>query len=75
MLYTSFFSADIAGLHYYGFNHYTITQDGSAYAVYVMTPEDDDPSGGNYTPGETYAASSLSTAIAIIERLEAGAPE
>lgn len=75
MLYTSFFSVDPEGLHYYGYNHYTVTQDGNAYAVSVMTPEDDDPSGGNYIPGDTYAASALSTAIQIIENLEAGVPE
>lgn len=71
MLYTSFFDVDPEGLHYYGYNHYTITQDGNAYAVYVETLDED----GNATPGETYAASSLSTAIQIIENLESGEPE
>lgn len=58
-------------LHYYGANHYHITQNRTGYAVHVETLDDD----GNATPGETYAASSMSTALAIIERLEAGEPE
>jgi len=56
------------GIAYYGANHYHITQDRTGYAVYVETLDED----GNATPGETYAASSFSTAAAIIERLEAG---
>ena len=59
------------GVMYYGADHYHITQDRTGYAVHVEKMDDD----GNATPGETYAASSLSTAIAIIERLEAGEPE
>lgn len=58
-------------LHYFGMNHYEITQDRTGYAVHVETLDED----GNATPGETYAASALSTAIAIIERLEAGEAE
>lgn len=50
---------------------YWITQDDTGYAV---TVEDLDEDGEAYTV-ETYAASSLSTAIAIIERLEAGEAE
>lgn len=60
-----------AGIHYYGANHYHITQDRTGYAVHVTTLDED----GNATPGETYAASSFSTAVAIIERLEAGEAE
>lgn len=60
-----------AGIHYYGANHYHITQDRTSYAVHVTTLDDN----GDATPGMTYAASSLSTAIAIIERLEAGEAE
>ena len=67
----SLFTADIAGLHYYGADHYHITQDRTGYAVHVTTLDDN----GNATPGETYAASTLSTAIAIIERMEAGEAE
>lgn len=69
MLYISFFDVDPEGLHYYGYNHYTVTQDRTGYAVHVETLDED----GNGTPGETYAASSLSTAIQIIENLEASA--
>jgi len=58
-------------LHYYGMNHYHITQDRTGYAVHVETLDEAD----NATPGETYAASSFSTAVAIIERMEAGDPE
>lgn len=60
-----------AGIWYYGAGHYHITQDRTGYAVYVTTLDDN----GNATPGPTYAASSLSTAVAIIERLEAGEAE
>ena len=67
----SLFVADIEGLHYYGADHYHITHDRTGYAVYVEMLDED----GNATPGETYAASTLSTAIAIIERLEAGEAE
>lgn len=67
----SLFTADIAGLHYYGEDHYDITQDRTGYAVHVTTMDDN----GNATTGPTYAASSISTAIAIIERLEAGEAE
>ena len=59
------------GVGYYGMNHYHITQDRTGYAVHVEALDEN----GNATPGETYAASSLSTALAIIERLEAGEPE
>ena len=69
MLYISFFDVDPEGLHYYGYNHYTVTQDGYAYAVHVETLDED----GNATPGDTYATSSLSTAIQTIENLEASA--
>lgn len=65
------FTADIEGLHYYGANHYHITQDRTGYAVQIEMLDED----GNATSGPTYAASSLSTAVAIIERLEAGVPE
>ena len=58
-------------LHYYGMSHYRITQDRTGYAVQVVMLDED----GNATPGETYAASSLSTAIQIIESLEAGEAE
>ena len=67
----SCFTADIEGLNYFGANHYNITQDRTGYAVHVTALDED----GNATPGETYAASSLSTAIAIIERMEAGEAE
>ena len=67
----SLFVADIEGLHYYGADHYHITHDRTGYAVHVTTMYDN----GNATPGPTYAASSLSTAIAVIERLEAGEAE
>ena len=50
---------------------YWITQDNTGYAVCV---EDLDADGEAYTVG-TYAASSLSTAVAIIERLESGESE
>lgn len=60
-----------AGIRYYGADHYTITQDRTGYTVHVTTLDED----GNATPGETYAASALSAAVAIIERLEAGEPE
>ena len=50
---------------------YWIAQDDTGYSV---TVEDIDESGDAYTV-ETYAASSLSTAVAIIERLEAGEAE
>jgi hypothetical protein len=60
-----------AGIWYYGADHYHITQDRTGYAVHVEMLDED----GNATPGETYAASSLSTAIAVIERLEAGEAE
>ena len=50
---------------------YWITQDNTGYAV---TIEDLDADGEAYTV-ETYAASSLSTAVAIIERLESGEAE
>lgn len=63
--------ADSAILAYYGQNHYTITEDRYNYAVHVEMLDED----GNATPGETYAASALSTAIAIIERLETGEAE
>ena len=59
------------GIWYYGANHYHITQDRTGYAVHVTTLDDN----GDAIPGPTYAASSLSTAIAIIERLEAGEAE
>lgn len=59
------------GIWYYGADHYNITQDRTGYAVHVTTLDDN----GNATPGPTYAASSLSTALAIVERLEAGEPE
>lgn len=59
------------GVSYYGMNHYHITQDRTGYAVQVEMLDED----GNTTPGETYGASSFSTAAAIIERLEAGEPE
>lgn len=58
------------GIWYYGADHYHITQDCTGYAVHVTTLNDD----GDATPGQTYAASSLSTAIAIIEQMEAGEP-
>ena len=58
-------------LHYFGVNHYEITKDRTGYAVHVETLDED----GNATPSETYAASALSTAIAIIERLETGEAE
>lgn len=58
-------------IYYHGEYHYRITQDRTGYAVHVVTLDED----GNPTPGETYAASALSTAIAIIERLESGEPE
>lgn len=67
----SCFDADIEGLHYYGACHYHITQDRTGYAVHVEMLDDY----GNATTGPTYAASTLSTAIAIIERLEAGEAE
>jgi hypothetical protein len=59
------------GVSYYGMNHYHITQDRTGYAVQVEMLDED----GNATPGETYAASSMSIAMAIIERLEAGEAE
>lgn len=71
MLDLNCFVADIEGVHYYGMNHYHITEDRTGYAVHVETLDDD----GNATSGEIYAASSFSTAAAIIERLEAGEPE
>lgn len=71
MLDLTCFVADIEGVHYYGANHYHITQDRTGYAVHVETLDED----GNATPGETYAASSFSTAAAIIERLESGEAE
>lgn len=55
------------GIWYYGFNHYNITQDRTGYAVHIITLDDN----GDATSGPTYAASSLSTAIAIIEQMEA----
>ena len=67
----SCFVADIEGLHYYGADHYHITQDRTGYAVHVTTLDDN----GDATPGPTYAASTISTAFAIIERLEAGEAE
>ena len=60
-----------AGIWYYGADHYHITHDRTGYAVHVTTLDDN----GDAAPGPTYAASSLSTAIAIIERLEAGEAE
>lgn len=71
MLDLSCFTAAPDALRYCGANHYTVTQDRTGYAVHVETLDED----GNPTPGETYAASALSTALAIIERLEAGDPE
>ena len=59
------------GIWYYGADHYHITKDRTGYAVHVTTLDDN----GDAITGPTYAASSLSTAIAIIERLEAGEPE
>ena len=50
---------------------YWIAQDDTGYAV---TVEDLNADGEAYTVA-TYAASSLSTAVAIIERLEAGEAE
>ena len=67
----SCFVADIEGLHYYGADHYHITQDRTGYAVHVATLDDN----GNVAHGPTYAASTISIAIAIIERLEAGEAE
>lgn len=55
------------GIWYYGANHYNITEDRTGYAVHVITLDDN----GDATPGPTYAASSLSTAFAIIEQMEA----
>ena len=50
---------------------YWITQDDTGYAVTVEDLDDD----GEAHTAETYAASSLSNAIAIIEHMEAGAAE
>lgn len=61
-------------IYYHGEYHYRITQDRTGYAVHVMHYGLMDAEGGPI-PGETYAASSLSTALATVERLEAGEPE
>ena len=66
-----------ATISYYGDNVYHITEawlNGrpNGYTVAVEYPEDDDPSGGNYRPGESFAASTLATAIYTIEALENG---
>jgi hypothetical protein len=65
------FSTTPEAIEYYGASHYIITQDRTGYAVHVTTLNGN----GDAVPGPTYAASSLSTAIAIIERLEAGKAE
>ena len=56
------------GIWYYGADHYNITQDRTGYAVHVTTLDDN----GDAIPGPTYAATTLSTAIAIIEAIENG---
>ena len=61
------------GLTYHGANEYTITDSGRfyGYTVYV-TPLDDDGNAIPYAPFQKHAASSVSTAIAIIEAIENG---
>lgn len=69
--FTQFDRMDADTITYAGEYLYIITHD--AFGL-VVTVEDLDDNGDAYDKAR-YAASSLSTALAIIERLEAGEPE
>ena len=69
MIDLSCFTSCIEGLRYFGANDYLITDAGKYYAVHVAFMDDAQE---NVTREESYAASSLSTAIATIEALERG---
>lgn len=69
--FTQFDRMDADTITYAGEYLYIITYD--AFGL-VVTVEDLDNNGDAYDKAR-YAASSLSTALAIIERLEAGEPE
>ena len=68
MLELNQFTVTVEGMQYFGANHYTITDEGGYFAVHVETLDDN----GNAVPAGSYAASTLSTAIATIEALERG---
>lgn len=61
-------------LYYIGSNEYIITTPDRTRRNYSVSVTALDEDGEPYTVG-TYAASTLSTAIAIVERMEAGEAE
>lgn len=73
MLHLSDFIADARGLHYCGEGIYHITESWShgqfiGYTINVERLGED----GEIIPSESFAASTLSTAIATVESLETG---